>query len=102
MAIASRVLAQVALSMLMAAAQAQNELFEFGADVRVDSVTPAEGSVVGGQRLHIDGNGFNLEFFEGSNVVTLTNGVHERKCVVLEGACTVDCGSSKRIVCEIE
>jgi hypothetical protein len=80
----------------------QNDLFEEGADVVVSSITPATGSVTGGQRLHVDGNGFNLEFFEGSNVVTLIGEGVERNCVVVEGACTVDCGSSKRIVCEIE
>ncbi len=69
--------------------------------LEVNSITPATGSVLGGQRLHIDGSGFNIEFFEGSNSVTLISGGVKRSCIVVEGACTVDCGSSKRIVCEI-
>ena len=95
------------LGTLLLTVHAQNDLdadsAAGGADVAVNSISPAVGTILGGQRLHVDGSGFNLEFFEGSNVVTLISekGV-ERNCVVLEGACTVDCGSSKRIVCEIE
>ena len=94
--------AAVVLLALPLAARSQNDLTGLGGlDVVVNSITPATGSVLGGQRLHVDGSGFNIEFFEGSNSVTLISGGVKRKCVVLEGACTVDCGSSKRIVCEI-
>ena len=67
----------------------------------IDSVTPYWGSANGGTRLHIDGTGFATEFFSGKNKVWIGSDSTEWvPCDVVEGACTVDCGGDKRIVCD--
>ena len=62
----------------------------------VTSVWPTTGTSNGGTRLHVEGYGFATEFFDGSNSV----GVGGVTCDVIEGACTVDCGGPRRIVCD--
>ena len=67
----------------------------------IDSVTPYWGSANGGTRLHIDGTGFATEFFSGKNKVMIgDDNSGWVACDVVEGACTVDCGGDKRIVCD--
>ena len=67
----------------------------------IDSVTPYWGSANGGTRLHIDGTGFATEFFSGKNkVFSGDDNSGWVACDVVEGACTVDCGGDKRIVCD--
>ena len=67
----------------------------------IDSVTPKWGSANGGTRLHIDGTGFATEFFSGKNKVFIgDDNSGWVACDVVEGACTVDCGGDKRIVCD--
>ena len=58
------------------------------------SVTPSGGTAMGGTRISIDGEGFATDFWNGGNTVHI-GGV---PCDVVEGACTVDCGGSTRIV----
>ena len=67
----------------------------------VDSVSPSFGTTLGGTRLSIAGEGFATEFFDGSNSVKIgTDSSGYVDCDVIEGACTVDCGSAYRIVCD--
>ena len=49
---------------------------------------------MGGTRISIGGEGFATDFWNGGNTVHI-GGV---PCDVVEGACTVDCGGSTRIV----
>ena len=45
--------------------------------------------------------GFATEFFDGSNTVVIGSDSYGYvSCDVIEGACTVDCGSAWRIVCD--
>jgi hypothetical protein len=47
------------------------------------------------------GSDFTTNFHEGANTVHIgADSVGWVECNVVEGACTVDCGSSKRIVCD--
>ena len=69
----------------------------------VTSVSPQYGSSNGGTRLHVGGAGFATEFYSGSNTVyvgTAADGWVE--CDVIEGACTVDCGGDKKVVCDTQ
>ena len=66
-------------------------------------ITFQQGSPLGSQRLALRGSGYTTNFHAGSNTVEL--GSDEQgwtTCVVVEGACTVDCGSASRIVCDTE
>ena len=69
----------------------------------VTSVEPRYGSTNGGTRLHVKGTGFATEFYSGSNTVFIGS---ESKgwvgCDVIEGACTVDCGGDKKVVCDTQ
>ena len=58
------------------------------------SLTPSGGTAMGGTRISIGGEGFATDFWNGGNTVHI-GGV---PCDVVEGACTVDCGGSTRIV----
>ncbi|KAH8075485.1 hypothetical protein JL721_1495 [Aureococcus anophagefferens] len=69
----------------------------------VTSVSPQYGSSNGGTRVHVGGAGFATEFYSGSNTVyigTAADGWVE--CDVIEGACTVDCGGDKKVVCDTQ
>ena len=68
--------------------------------VRLKSVEPTSGSSLGGTRLSIEGSGFTTDFFAAFNEVQIGRGDTWVVCDVIEGACTVDCGGPKRIVCD--
>lgn len=69
--------------------------------VRVDGMSFDTGSCYGGQRLHITGSGFATNFHDSTNIVTLgSDSIGWSACDVVQGACTVDCGSQSRIVCD--
>ena len=80
------------------------------AEFYLTGVSPSKGTGLGGTRLHIDGNGFTTDFFAARNTVHLcqsnrystTNDPDCVECKVIEGACTVDCGGPRRIVCDTE
>ena len=67
---------------------------------RIDSVSPSTGSVVGGTKLVIKGEGFSINYAAGHNRVYI-GGTTE--CITLErqgfGACTVLCSNYNQIVC---
>ena len=67
---------------------------------RIDSVSPNYGTTEGGTHVTIKGTGFATEFFSGSNYVLIGSGSTWVTCDVIEGACTVDCGGDKKIVCD--
>jgi len=75
--------------------------------VKITGVQPNQVSGNGGTRLHITGSGFETDIFGGRNEVFLsvenptTRVVERTKCDTIEGACTVDCGSSRKIVCDV-
>ena len=67
----------------------------------VSSVTPNQGTALGGTRLSIIGEGFATDLFDGSNMVEIGDDSSGWVgCDVIEGACTVDCGGPYRIVCD--
>ena len=71
----------------------------------IDTVTPSYGCELGGTRLSITGRGFTTDFFAATNEVFIGTNFGQSSessvaCDVIEGACSVDCGSSKRIVCD--
>ena len=73
----------------------------------VDSISVSSGTCYGGQRLQVFGMGFVTNFHEGGMTISLgVANKHEEgggvwsKCDVVEGACTVDCGSSSKVVCD--
>lgn len=69
--------------------------------VNVQGVSFDKGSCNGGQRLATTGSGFATNFHDSSNVVSLgSDALGWRECDVVQGACTVDCGSATRIVCD--
>ena len=72
-------------------------------DLEVFSVDPSEGSVAGGSRLFVRGKGFDTDFFDGGqNIVQVGRaGIGWAACDVIEGACSVDCGSGGRVVCDL-
>ena len=67
----------------------------------VYSVSPSESTALGGARVHIIGEGFATDIFDGSNAVAIGSDAKGWvACDVIEGACTVDCGGDKKIVCD--
>jgi hypothetical protein len=67
----------------------------------INRVSFALGSPLGSQRLAVEGSGFATNHADGHNTVEIGKGDHAWvPCKVVEGACTVDCGSSSRIVCD--
>ena len=67
----------------------------------ITGVSPTKGSSNGGTRIHVEGAGFATEFFAGSNAVYIGSDAEGwAPCDVVEGACTVDCGGDKKIVCD--
>eukprot|EP01048_Picozoa_sp_COSAG05_P018157 COSAG05_NODE_2605_length_2850_cov_3.223192_2_plen_170_part_00 len=68
----------------------------------VTSISRHHGSSIGGQRLAIEGADFTTNFHEGANTVHVgSQKLGWVECNVVEGACTVDCGSASRIVCDM-
>ena len=68
----------------------------------IQTVSAAAGSSIGGQRLALVGGNFTTNFHEGHNKVFIgTDTLGWTECAVVEGACTVDCGSANRIVCDV-
>eukprot|EP01046_Picozoa_sp_COSAG06_P000498 COSAG06_NODE_14_length_35011_cov_20.984132_1_plen_3931_part_10 len=66
-------------------------------------ITFVSGSPLGAQRLAITGEGFTTNFHDGHNKIKIgSNAKGWADCSVVEGACTVDCGSSSRIVCDTD
>jgi hypothetical protein len=71
-------------------------------------VTPANGTSTGGSRLHIFGRGFTVDIYSGSNAVYIGDPSFDylstnptwTPCPVVEGACSVDCGGSRKLVCD--
>ena len=86
---------------LEAAAAAGRKL---AASLSVTKIEPNEGSKLGRTRITITGTGFSTNFIDGGNKVTigrLLNGEWVGgDCEVLEGACTVECGSDTKIFCD--
>ncbi|GMH51232.1 hypothetical protein TL16_g00968 [Triparma laevis f. inornata] len=78
--------------------------------VRVDSVVPNVGTYTGGTHVHINGDNFAIDTYGGSNSVYFGYSKYDYlapfgaspwvKCDVIEGACTVDCGGVRKIVCD--
>ena len=69
----------------------------------IERVSASEGSALGGQRLSIHGVGFTTNFHKGRNSVRIgTDEAGWTDCTVVEGACTVDCGSATRLVCDTQ
>ena len=67
----------------------------------VYSVSPSESTALGGARVHIIGEGFATDIFDGSNAVAIGSDAKGWvACDVIEGACTVDCGGPRKIVCD--
>jgi hypothetical protein len=68
------------------------------------SLSFSSGSELGSQRLAVNGTGFTTDHSTAWNTVELGRADlgHWVPCRVVEGACTVDCGSSSRIVCDTE
>ena len=67
----------------------------------VYSVAPSESTALGGARVHIIGEGFATDIFDGSNAVAIGSDAKGWvACDVIEGACTVDCGGPRKIVCD--
>ena len=71
--------------------------------VTFHSITFTSGSPLGAQRLAIEGEGFTTNFHDGNNKILIGSDVKGwTSCSVVEGACTVDCGSASRIVCDTD
>lgn len=69
----------------------------------VTSVSPNQGSIMGGARVFLNGSGFETNHFVGGNMVQIgRDGVGWAECDVIEAACSVDCGSSSRVVCDLK
>ena len=69
----------------------------------ITEMTFSKGSPLGNQRLALTGSGFTTNFHDGANTVEIGNDSKGwATCRVVEGACTVDCGSANRIVCDTE
>ena len=70
---------------------------------RITGISHVQGSLLGGQRLAIYGSGFSVDTYTGGNEIWFgseSRSLWPYTCTVIEGACTVDCGSSSKIVCE--
>ena len=69
----------------------------------ISDISFSSGSPLGAQRLGITGSGFTTNFHDGANTVEIGNdSIGWTECHVVEGACTVDCGSANRVVCDTE
>ena len=69
----------------------------------IHDVTFESGSPLGSQRLALTGSGFTTNFHSGGNQVEIGSSAKGwTACEVVEGACTVDCGSASRIVCDTD
>ena len=69
----------------------------------ISDISFSSGSPLGAQRLGITGSGFTTNFHDGANDVFIgTDSGGWTECHVVEGACTVDCGSANRVVCDTE
>ena len=65
------------------------------------SISPNRGMIGGGSRVTLKGGGFNTNFFTGGNYVYIGSDSTEWvTCTVIEGACSVECGGPKTIVCD--
>ncbi len=66
-------------------------------------ITFVSGSPLGAQRLAITGSGFTTNIHDGHNSIEIgSDSKGWASCAVVEGACTVDCGSANRIVCDTD
>lgn len=66
-------------------------------------ITFVSGSPLGAQRLAITGSGFTTNIHDGHNSIEIGSDTKGwASCAVVEGACTVDCGSANRIVCDTD
>ena len=74
--------------------------FVDSSEYHVDSITPNQGTVAGGSRVTIKGGGFNTNFFSAGNYVSIGSGTTWVPCEVIEGACTVQCGGPKTLICD--
>lgn len=69
----------------------------------ITDVTFESGSPLGSQRIALTGTGFTTNFHSGGNQVEIgSSATGWSACEVVEGACTVDCGSASRIVCDTD
>jgi hypothetical protein len=69
--------------------------------LEINHVSFVIGSPLGSQRLAVEGDGFVTNHADGANTVEVgRDDLGWVPCRVVEGACTVDCGSSSRIVCD--
>ena len=69
--------------------------------VTLDSVSTESGTCNGGQRLQVFGSGFATNHHDAENLVEIGSDAEGwRECDVIQGACTVDCGSASKIVCD--
>ncbi|KAK3274579.1 hypothetical protein CYMTET_17247 [Cymbomonas tetramitiformis] len=69
----------------------------------INSVFPKEGSTAGGTLLSISGAGFSTIATSGGNSILLVDpsGIEEPiACEPVDGACTVDCPTSVKAMCE--
>jgi hypothetical protein len=83
---------------------AANDGRKLAAGLSITSIEPNRGSYLGITRVTITGTGFSTNFIDGGNRVTIGrmhNGVWVGgDCEVLEGACTVECGSDTKLFCD--
>ena len=70
----------------------------------LSAVFPNRGSIGGGSRITVKGQGFNVNFFTAGNYVYIGSTVSNTwvPCDIIEGACTVQCGGPKTLICDTQ